>query len=99
MTLLKPQPEVQARQLLWDPDSRRFLGELSDLGGSFGRVYDDSIDEGLTLVSRYPGTKDIVFVVGHVERDRERDILWWDLVPADLAQRKSTTFTVRIFND
>jgi hypothetical protein len=96
MTVLHPAP-VESNRFLWDKDSKMFLAEASDLGRQpFGRVYDDACDEGLTLVSsRFPG-REVVFVVNHVERDRERELLWWDLVPADF---KNVGFTVRVYND
>jgi hypothetical protein len=99
MALLKPRPAVPASNLTWDSGNKQFVGEISDIGGSFGRVWDDSCDEGLTLTSRYPGRDDIVFAVAHVEMDRERDILWWDLTPAAGFGQRAAAFTVRIFND
>lgn len=91
--ILHPNP-VTADKLLWIPEDRRFVAEMSDIGG-FGLVYDDACDEGLTLVSRRPGYREIVFAVEHEER-REGDTLYWDLKPAD---GKTCGFTVRIFND
>ena len=96
--LLHPVP-VPADRLLWIPAQRMFVTEISDIGGRFGQVWNDSCDEGLTLISRYPGKPDVVFAVDHEERDREGDIRYWDLVPADLAQRKTVPFTVRVYND
>lgn len=97
--ILHPLP-VQSGQFTWIAGSREFVAELSDLGGKFGRVYDDAIDEGLILVSsRHPGKPDIVFVINHEQRDAEGDVQYWDLVPASLAQRRAVPFTVRVFND
>jgi hypothetical protein len=53
---------------------------------------------GLTLISRYQNTADIVFVVEH-EEHRDGDILYWDLKPALLALRSKVPFAVRVFND
>lgn len=94
--LLNPAPVSTAR-FQWD--GQRFSAEISDLPG-FGRVYDDACDEGLTLVSaRRPGEQ-IVFAVTHIERDREGDLLYWDLAPAfGQPTAWSCTFTVRVFND
>ena len=97
--ILNPLP-VQSGRFTWIADSREFVAELSDLGGSFGRVYDDACDEGLTLVSsRHPGKPGIVFVINHEQRDADNDVLYWDLVPASLALRSTVPFTVRVFND
>jgi hypothetical protein len=96
MTLLRPVP-VEARQLHWDAPTRRFLAEISDIGGTFGQVWDDSCDEGLTLVSRYPHRPEIVFTVNRTEVSADREVLYWDLEPASPAARPG--FTVRVFND
>jgi hypothetical protein len=96
--LLRPKP-VQSEMFIWMPDDRQFVAEMSDLGNAFGLVWDDAADVGLTLVSRYPGRQDIVFVVEHIEVDRERDILYWDLKPASPRQQGWIGFTVRVIND
>jgi PleD family two-component response regulator len=73
-----------------------FVAFASDLGRQpFGRVYDDACDEGLTLVSRYNG-EELVLVVNHTEVDREGDLRYWDLVPADF---RPARFAVRVYND
>lgn len=92
--ILKPSP-VSTRRFTYLPEDKMFVAEASDLPG-FGRVYDDACDEGLTLVSHQTGTE-VVFVVDYVERDREGDLLYRDLRPADPRQRGLGT--VRIFND
>jgi hypothetical protein len=98
MTILKPAPHVSAESLMWHRETAEFIGEISDIGGRFGRVYNDACDDGLTLVSRYDG-REITFVVEHEERDRDGEVQWWVLKPADLALRLRTPFTVKIFND
>jgi hypothetical protein len=96
MTILHPSP-IPASQLTWDAKTGTFTGEISEIGG-FGPVYDDACDEGLTLVSQRESAE-IVFVIEHEERDSERDILYWDLLPANLSLRSQVPFRVRIFND
>jgi hypothetical protein len=93
--LLHPAPASTAR-FQWD--GQRFSAEISDLPG-FGRVYADAADEGLTLLSRREPGREIVFVIEHVERDREGDTLYWDLVPARGQRVADIHFTVRVFND
>lgn len=91
---LRPCP-VRVEQFMWDSAERTFVAEASSLGyRSFERVYPDACDEGLTLLSRYPGRPEVVFVVQHEER-RDGDILWWDLTPVNA----QPGFTVRVFND
>jgi len=97
--LLTPHPYVHSDQLTWVPQSRNFVAEMSDIGG-FGRVYDDSADVGLTLVSRYPGHDDMVFVVDHEKRDSEGEVLYWKLKPVNPSQqRKTGHFNITVFND
>jgi hypothetical protein len=95
---LRPCP-VRAEQFTWDPADRMFTAEASDLGlRGFDRVYPDACDEGLTLISRYAGRPEVIFVVQHEER-RDGDTLWWDLAAADTPPGGFPQFTVRIFND
>lgn len=84
------------------------VAEASDLDrpSPFGRVYDDACDEGLTLVSHVTG-REMVFAVDHIERDREGDLMYWDLKPVrELVLRHSgprsadlARMTVRVYND
>jgi hypothetical protein len=95
--LLAPAP-VATDQLAWFADRKAFVAELSDLGPrfAFGRVWNDSCDEGLTLVSHRTGRR-VVCVVEWIERDREGDTAYWQLRPVNAPA--GTTFTVTIFND
>jgi hypothetical protein len=79
----------------WDADRRMFSAEISDLGREFNfeQVYDDACDEGMTLISHRTGQA-VTCAVTHVERDREGDLLYWDLLPLG-----NKCFRVRIFND
>lgn len=61
-----------------------FVVEMSDLravrssdSSVFERVWNDSADEGLTLVSSRTGTE-VVYVVTDV-KTREGDVLYWEL--------------------
>jgi hypothetical protein len=87
---LKPAP-VSTRQLTYDPARRTFTGEISSTNG-LGRVYADACDDGLTLVSTRTGAE-LVFVVQHVEYDREGDLMLWELTSVD------GLFFMTIFND
>jgi len=95
-TALRPAP-VDTARLSYDPATKTFAAEASDLGRAFtfGRVWADSCDEGMTLISRRTG-REIVCVVEHVET-RDGDLLFWQLVPVNAPA--GVTFTVTIFND
>lgn len=95
--ILKPSP-ISTRRFFYQKDAGLLTAEISDFGPGFGfgQVYDDACDEGLTLVSHKTGTE-VTYGVEHVERDREGDLLYWDLRPAD--RKLDYLPTVRIFND
>lgn len=85
------------------PAERMFVAEASDLDRPepFGRVYDDACDEGLTLVSARTGTR-VVFAVDHVQRDREGELMYWDLTPAPYLRAGRADLSgvrVRVYND
>lgn len=93
-TTLRPAP-LSTRRFTYD--GGKFIAEASDLGRgfNFGRVWDDSADEGLTLVSHTTG-REVVCVVDHVEV-RDGDILFWRLAPVNAPA--SARFHVVVFND
>lgn len=103
MTILHP-PTVSTETL--SRDGSLFVGEASTLGlpvgGGFGRVYDDACDVGLTFRDERSllglGARLVVYAIED-EKTREGDVLYWDLGPADLRDRRSGAPTVRIFND
>ena len=87
-------------------ETKTFSVEMSTLdeGGCkavFCQVYNDSADEGFTLVSHQTG-HEIKFALNHVERDNENDILYWELIadPRDLRNKPQCKgLKVTIFND
>ena len=91
MTTLRPTP-VSTDRFSYDPATRSFSAEISELRINFGRVYDDAVDEGFTMVSTKTG-REIVFVVEHVEYDPEGDLRWWTL------RSLTDNFTATVFND
>jgi hypothetical protein len=93
MTLLRPNP-INATRFLWHPKDRMYSVEMSDIGG-FGRAFDDSCDEGITLVERN-GLREVVCVVDEEVRDAENDVQYWVLKPW---RYKGTPFTIVVFND
>jgi hypothetical protein len=99
MAILHP-PTVSTESL--SSHEGLFAGEASTLGlghgVDFGRVYDDACDVGLTFRSHRTG-REVVYVVENEKRDSEGDLLYWDLGPADLRDRRTGVPTIRIFND
>lgn len=94
--LLKPAP-VSTRQLSYSPATRTFIGEISSTNG-FGQVWDDSTDEGLTLVST-TGTE-VVYVVQDVDVDkREGEVRSWTLIPAAGQDARANGTSIKLFND
>lgn len=93
--LLHPTPVTTAR---FNYQAGQFTAEISDLGPGFRfeRVWNDSCDEGLTLVSKRTGFE-LVFAVVHTER-REGEILWWELA-AVTRNRCHKGLTIKLFND
>lgn len=98
MTILRPAP-ISTRQLDYDPSTREWVGEISSTHG-FGRVWNDSCDEGLTLVTGGPFGLEVVFVVCHTERDIDGDVAYWILEPADRRSDAARNgVSIRLFND
>lgn len=96
--ILHPKPYSTRKFLLIDGV---FVAEASDLARIdeelFGLVYDDACDAGLTLVSAKTG-REVVYVIVD-EKRRDGDLLYYDLLPADLRERREIPTSVRIFND
>lgn len=98
-TALRP-ASVGTDQFTWVPADKMFVAEASSLP-RFERVWNDSCDEGLTIVSARTGEA-VTFTVHHTEIDDEGDLLYWDLVPAaNLAAivRGAEHVRVRVYND
>lgn len=89
MTILKPAP-VSIRQFAYSAPSGSFTAEISSTNG-LGRVFDDSIDAGLTVVGATG--REVVFVVEQEHRDRDHDLTHWTLRSLD------SLFTMVLFND
>lgn len=95
--ILRPTP-VSTDRFTYERATGIFAAELSDFGRGFrlGQVYDDACDVGLTLVSAKTG-RGIVFSVYQEQRDRDGDLQWIDLEPADVRERGVAR--VRLYND
>lgn len=94
MSLLRPTP-VSTDHLTFMPDERQYVGEISELPGqTFGAVWNDSADSGMTLV--FPDGTEIVCVLDDAETDADGDVVSWTLHPVD---RRDRNFSVVIFND
>lgn len=88
---------------------RTFTAEASDLGYNrqtgqrqpvFGRVWQDSTDEGFGLVSTHTG-RVVTFVVWEEHKDTEGDVTHWTLksVTGDGRRLHDGRFTATVFND
>lgn len=89
--------KVSTRDFSWNKFTKTFSTEISDLGPdfNFGKIYDDACDQGLTLVSHVTN-KEIVFGISEI-KDKEGDILCWNLIPAEKKYRN--LYKMTIFND
>lgn len=89
MTILKPAP-VSIKQFGFDRATSEFTAEISSTNG-LGRVFDDAVDTGLTVVGATG--KEVVFVVQEEHRNDERELTHWSL--------KSTcgSFDMVLWND
>src|SRR5215472_14260039 len=104
MTNLLNTPEFPIVKFLWLPKERLFVAESSELGfppgiPTFGQVYKDACDEGLTVISRFTDTQPVRMVVTHTEI-RDGDLLYWDLAPASqTGPMRNPPCSLRIYND
>lgn len=104
---------LSTSQFRYDPSTKVFTAFMSDFGALsdqlvnpvFGRVYDDSYDEGFVMISKMTGVE-VVYVVGHTQTNDDNDVEHWDLVPITKTGRSYLNpddpgygTTVRIFND
>lgn len=86
----RPTP-VSTRQFHYDPATQCFSAEISSTHG-LGRVWDDSADQGFTMVSTRTSAE-VVFVLTEEIRDEEGDTRWWTFRSID------GRFTADLFND
>ena len=72
--------------------------EISDLEiKNFGQVYDDAIDEGITVIGN---REEVVFVVVRTCRDEFNELSHWELKSVDRRTgRVDNRFSLTIFND
>ena len=88
---IRKQPEKvhQAEHFTWKGNIG--IAEVSQLGDNpFCPVYDDACDEGFVVTG---ATRDIIFVIDHVHRNRE-EIEFWHLTSIS-----EEGFTITLFND
>lgn len=76
----------------YDRDHHTFTAEASMLSHSnqgriFGRIFNDSADEGLVMISVVTGSE-AKFFVEEIARNRDQDIISWKLLPTTETCRK-----------
>jgi hypothetical protein len=93
-------PILNSKLFTWSRESKSYVAEASDLGlragFQFGRVYDDSIDEGFTMQSQFDPSDHVVCVVTDIDT-KEGDVRFWVLKPVRNTDRLD--WKVIIFND
>lgn len=106
MTILRPWRHHNTEQFHWNPESKTFSADASDLQWPIAdpleqilqRVYDDACDIGFTFVSHWTG-KEMVMAIHNIDESEEYSGGWRaiEFIPAEVKVRKS--FKVVIFND
>lgn len=88
-------PATPIRQFTYELARRHFTAEVSDTNG-LGRVWPDSVDEGLVVLGA-TGTS-VTFVVDDEHRDADGDLTHWTLVSYS-GLRADGRYTMTLFND
>jgi len=89
-------PVFSTKQFTYDPETKTFIAEMSDLPSSpFKRVYDDACDVGFELESHKTG-KRILFTLAAENKLDEGDIASWLFLSTS---KDKLGFAVEIFND
>lgn len=97
--------QISTCKFTYNKQHRGFVAEASDLcpvsQPLFHRVFDDSCDDGITLISHITGLS-ADFYVDEIGKNADQDILYWLLKPTSTTVRKYPRLRgvyVRIFND
>ena len=95
--ILRPLP-LSSGLFMWHSEDASFSTEASELPWAFelGRVYDDSCDEGFTMISDRTG-KEVVFCMEETIKDCEGNILAWEF--KSVSPGFKDKFKATIFND
>lgn len=97
-------PHYSTKQFNFDNTTRVFSVDAAELTRGqkplFGRVFNDSADEGLILVSHVTGAP-MVFYVHEEHRNADGDVTHWTLYMAPESKRQYPTVraTITIWND
>lgn len=99
-------PQYSTKQFNYDPTTKVFSADASDLQRGdvtvdlFGRVFNDSADEGLILVSHVTGAP-LVFYVEETHRNADGDVTHWELnmAPESKRQNPGIRVQIKIWND
>jgi len=94
-------PKYSTHMFSYDKETRTFVTEASTIqrGNKFmGQLYDDSCDEGFTLLSHKTGAEVMYYYVDTV-RDAEGEIIKWTFNEAITQNGKNYRTRVSVFND
>lgn len=89
MTAMTAPVLIPTRSLFWDPETRRYSVEASELDRRVGAVPTEVVLVGNDGRKVWVGSS-------HMEVDAEGDVRWWDYTPADPAQPFAG---LRVWND
>lgn len=100
--ILYPNPEHSTRDFAWNPLTKTFVAEASELRWKPGwpplhRVYDDACDEGFTLVSHMTGQK-MAVALEKIDKSEDYAGGWRQLTFLPAERAKCDTFSVVVFN-
>ncbi len=83
----------------WDKIDRTLTTEASNLHKNlFGRIWDDAIDQGFSLVSHHTG-RQVTFVIHKIDMTPDHDIAGWWLKPVRIGARDVQDICVHVIND
>jgi hypothetical protein len=93
--ILRP-PSISTNQFNWCPKTKTFSQEISSIPSfDTGRVFDDSCDEGFTLVS-HKTLKEVVMCLYETKFNGEGELQSWEFRPI---HPRNQDFVLIIFND
>lgn len=87
---------VNSSKFMYDKVKKRFIAEASEINFRLSRIYQDSADVGMFIVSNKTG-QELRFYLTQTEK-REGDIIAWHF-KADSRKPELKNITAVVFND